>query len=54
MKKHLVIMAASALLAVAPVATVTTNITTIQTAKAAEMSPSQLMQGYYNSYDGDY
>lgn len=53
MKKHLVIMAASALLAVAPIATVTTNIATTQTAKAAEMSPSQLMQDYYNSYDGD-
>lgn len=53
MKKHLVIMAASALLAVAPIATVTANIATTQTAKAAEMSPSQLMQDYYNSYDGD-
>lgn len=53
MKKHLVIMAASALLAVAPIATLTANIATTQTTKAAEMSPSQLMQDYYNSYDGD-
>ena len=53
MKKRLAIMAASALLAVAPIATVTTNIATTQTVKAAEMSPSQLMQDYYNSYTGD-
>lgn len=51
MKKRLAVMAASALLAVAPIATVTTSIATTQTASAAEMSPSQLMHDYYESYD---
>lgn len=52
MKKRLAVMAASALLAVAPIATVTTSIATTQTASAAEMSPSQLMHDYYESYNG--
>lgn len=52
MKKRLAVMAASALLAVAPIATVTTSIATTHTASAAEMSPSQLMHDYYESYDG--
>lgn len=54
MKKRLAVMAASALLAVAPIATITTSIATTQTVSAAEMSPSQLMPDYYESYDGDY
>lgn len=46
MKKRLAVMAASALLAVAPIATVTTSIATTQTVSAAEMSPSQLMHNH--------
>ena len=54
MKKRLAVMAASTLLAVAPIATVITSIATTQTVSAAEMSPSQLMHDYYESYDGYY
>lgn len=53
MKKRLAVMAASALLAVAPIATVTTSIATTQTASAAEMSSKDLMKDYYDSYDSD-
>ncbi|KRM33954.1 hypothetical protein FC44_GL000633 [Lactobacillus intestinalis DSM 6629] len=51
MKKRLAVMAASALLAVAPIATVTTSIATTQTVSAAEMSSKDLMKDYYDSSD---
>ncbi len=51
MKKRLAVMAASALLAVAPIATVTTSIATTQTVSAAEMSSKDLMKDYYDEFD---
>lgn len=53
-KTKILSLVAAALLTVAPVVTtVTTGSDAVQVVKAAEMSPSQLMQDYYDSYDSD-
>ncbi|AGQ23125.1 hypothetical protein ERJ65_08065 [Lactobacillus helveticus] len=52
-KAKILSLAAVALLAVAPVATTVTSLSTVQVAQAAELTPDQLMQSYYDSYDGN-